>query len=111
MLNLLVAVLLAASTGAAPAQDASRSVSSQSVSPKCSAYQGKARADCEAKEAHPEANGPSTKGVEIDEAHRTAPENKGGAAKSTSERGSDGAAGSTSGNGNSSSQGRAPTQR
>ena len=75
MLNLLFAALLVAAGNTAPAQE-HRSADRAQVSPKCSAYEGKKLADCEAKDTHPEANGPSTKGVKIDEAHRTAPENK-----------------------------------
>ena len=76
MLNLLFVSLLvaAADTGGAQAND---------VSPKCSAYEGRARQECLAKDTHPEENGPSTKGVKIDEAHRTAPENKADQGKNT----------------------------
>ncbi len=64
-----------------------------------------------AKDTHPDENGPSTKGVEIDEAHRTAPEDKGGTAKNTSQGGSSAAGSTGEGTDNSSTQRRAPAPR
>jgi len=95
MLKLLCVAAALALASAANAQS--------QTSPKCASLEGKPRADCEAKDKRPQDNGPSTKGVKIDEAHRTAPENKSYSGKNEKD--------GKSASGGSSPEGRATTDR
>jgi len=97
LLSLAAALALASAANAQSQNDPSQ------TSAKCAPLEGKQRADCEAKDTRPQDNGPSTKGVKIDEAHRTAPENKPYSGKNEKD--------GKSASGGSSPEGRAATRR